>query len=155
MRNILTIDVEDWYQTLSYNSKISIFSWDARKSQLIESLLEILGVLKKINTRATFFILAYNVRRHPEIINLLKVDGHEIALHGYYHNLIFRQKPLEFRKEVEYSKKLLEDLSGMKILGYRAPNWSLDLSCFWALEILQDLGFLYDSSMTEGFFKKK
>ena len=154
MRNILTIDVEDWYQTLSYNSKISIFSWDARKSQLIESLLEILGVLKKINTRATFFILAYNVHRHPEIINLLKADGHEIALHGYYHNLIFRQKPLEFRKEVEYSKKLLEDLSGMKILGYRAPNWSLDLSCFWALEILQDLGFLYDSSMTEGFFKK-
>lgn len=154
LRNILTIDVEDWYQTESYKSKISVSSWNTRKSKLIEPLLEILDVLKKFNIKATFFILVYNVYRHPEIINLLKSGGHEIALHGYYHNLIYRQKPSEFRKEIEYSKKMLEDLSGVRIIGYRAPNWSLILSCFWALEILNDLGFLYDSSMTEGFLKK-
>ena len=154
MQNIFTIDLEDWYQTESYRSKISISSWDAQHCKLLESTLEMLFILRKYNTKATFFILAYNVKRHKEIISLIKRDNHEIALHGYYHNLVFRQKPLEFRKEVEYSKKLLEDIYRTKIIGFRAPNWSIFPSCSWALEILRDLNFLYDSSMNEGIFKR-
>lgn len=154
MQNILTIDLEDWYQTESYRSKICRSSWDIQNSKLLESTQEILFILKRCDVKATFFILAYNAKRHKEIINLIKRDDHEIALHGYYHNLVFRQKPLEFKEEVEYSKKMLEDMSRTEIIGFRAPNWSITPSCPWALEILRDLNFLYDSSMNEGSLKR-
>ena len=154
MENILTIDLEDWYQTQSYRSKISIRDWDKIKSRLVSNTLEILKILRQFNTKATFFVLAYNAKRHPDIIHLIKKEGHELGVHGYYHNLVYHQSFLEFKNEIDYSKKLIEDVSQAKVIGFRAPNWSITRSCLWALDILCALGFSYDSSMDEAAFKE-
>lgn len=154
MQNILTIDLEDWYQTQSYRSKISIHDWDKIKGRLVTNTSEILEILRKFNTKATFFVLGYNAKRHPDIIHLIKREGHELGLHGYYHNLVYRQSFSQFNNETDYSKKLIEDISQAKVIGFRAPNWSITTSCLWALDILIQLGFCYDSSMDESVFRK-
>jgi len=153
MQNILTIDVEDWYQTQSYRSKIKVSDWDILESRL-DITLEILEILRQHKAKATFFILAYNAKRHPDIVRLIAEEGHELGVHGYYHNPVYLQTPLQFQNEVGYSKKLIEDLCQTKVIGFRAPNWSITLSCLWALDILRELGFYYDSSMSESIFKK-
>lgn len=153
MQNILTIDLEDWYQGQFYKSKINISDWDRLKSKLVIDTLKILHILRQLKTYATFFIVAYNAKRHPEILHLIEKDGHELALHGYYHDLVYRQTPTQFRNEIDYSKKLIEDISQTKVIGFRAPTWSIKHSCLWALDILLESGFLYDSSMERSVFK--
>ena len=153
MQNILTVDFEDWYQTHSYNTRVKISDWGLLENRLAVTL-KILDTLNEFNIKATFFIVAYNIRNSLSIIRRIIKEGHEIGLHGYYHNLVYRQSPLEFRKEVEYSKCLLEDLSQKKIVSFRAPNWSITPSCLWALEVLTELGFRYDSSMHDSLFEK-
>jgi len=152
IQNILTVDLEDWYQTEFRKSKIRISDWDKTESRLQYYILQVLELLRKFNTRATFFVLAYNAKRHSEIIHMIKNEGHELGLHGYYHNLVFRQTPSQFKQEIDYSKKLMEDTYQVEIKGFRAPNWSITHSCLWALDILKELGFSYDSSMSEYVF---
>ena len=154
MQNILTIDLEDWFQAQSYRSKIEIRDWDKTESRLRNNTLEILNILRQFNTKATFFVLAYNARRHPDIIQLIKEEGHELGLHGYYHNLVSHQSYSEFKNEIDASKKILEDMAQTKVIGFRAPCWSITKSCLWALDILFQMGFFYDSSMDESIFQK-
>ncbi len=154
MKNLLTIDLEDWYQGHFYQNKIKTSDWDCMKSNLEEDASLFLSILKQRNVKATFFILAYNVKRHPRLIRMIKEEGHELALHGYYHNLVYRYTPSEFEKEIYYSKKLIEDACQARVVGFRAPAWSITSSCLWALDVLIKLGFLYDSSMTESVFSK-
>lgn len=153
MQNIITIDLEDWYQTQSYKAKIDKTDWDNIKGVLFANTVRILDLLRQFNVRATFFVLAYNAKRYPEIIRMIKEEGHEVGLHGYYHNLVCRQTPAQFRSEIEYSKRLLEDIGQTEIIGFRAPNWSIITSCLWALDILVELGFDYDSSIDGAVFK--
>lgn len=147
MRNILTIDLEDWYQTNSYNPIVSVSEWDKFEGILSDASLKILEILNMFNVKATFFVLAYNAKRFPDLIRCIQQQGHELAIHGYYHELVYKQTPEQFSKNISDAKKIVEDICQKKVIGYRAPNWSVNSSCKWAFDILFQTGFLYDSSV--------
>ncbi len=147
MRNAFSVDVEDWYQVSDFEEVVSFSQWDRYESRVIRNTERVLEVLAERGVRGTFFVLAWNAERQPELVRLIAGAGHEIASHGYSHRLIYEQSPAEFRDDVLRSKKLLEDLTGTPVLGYRAPSFSLTANSLWALDVLLESGFRYDSSV--------
>jgi polysaccharide deacetylase family protein (PEP-CTERM system associated) len=140
----MSIDVEDWFQVENLKPVVARATWDSRESRVARNTNRILDLLAEHRARATFFVLGWVAERQPELIRRIAADGHEIASHGYGHDLIYTLSPAEFRADVERGKKLLEDVTGQRVLGYRAPSFSIT---DWAVSILQDLGFEYDSSV--------
>ena len=143
MTNVFSVDLEDWFQGLEIDMKY----WAAYAPRLRAGLDPLLDLLEQYSTRATFFVLGYQAERTPDIIRDLAGRGHEIASHGYSHRFVYTQTPAEFRSDVSHSRKILEDLTGMAIEGYRAPFFSITNASLWAHDILLDEGFLYDSSV--------
>ncbi len=140
----MSIDVEDWFQVENLKPVVARATWDSRESRVVRNTNRILDLLEEHRARATFFVLGWVAERQPELIRRIAAGGHEIASHGYGHDLIYTLSPAEFRADVERGKKLLEDGTGQRVLGYRAPSFSIT---DWAVSILQDLGFEYDSSV--------
>jgi polysaccharide deacetylase family protein (PEP-CTERM system associated) len=147
MLNILTIDVEDWFQVEALKERISYQEWGNCESRLTSNLLRILEVLKENRTKATFFILGWIAERFPEIVLEIDKHGHEIASHGYAHRVVYEQKESEFRDDIKKSLTILEGLIKRKVTGYRAPNFSITDRSLWAYEILAELGIEYTSSV--------
>lgn len=147
IRNAMTIDVEDWFHANVFNEKIAYDQWDFCEHRIVPNILKILNILEREETKATFFILGWVARRHPNIVKMISDKGHELATHGYAHKLIYQQTPEEFEYDVSLSKEIIEDISGVKVVGYRAPSYSIIKQTFWAYEILYELGFKYDSSI--------
>jgi polysaccharide deacetylase family protein (PEP-CTERM system associated) len=139
----MSIDVEDWFQVENLKPVIPRETWDARESRVVRNTTRILDLLQEHGARATFFVLGWVAERQPELIRRIAAGGHEVASHGYGHDLIYNLSPAEFRSDVERGKKLLEDVTGHRVTGYRAPSFSIT---DWAVAILQELGFEYDSS---------
>jgi polysaccharide deacetylase family protein (PEP-CTERM system associated) len=107
----------------------------------------VLELLAEHRVKGTFFVLTWNAERHPELVRRIADAGHEIASHGYRHRLIYEQTPAEFRDDLMRSKKILEDLVGQPVWGYRAPSFSLTAASLWALDTLLECGMRYDSSI--------
>jgi polysaccharide deacetylase family protein (PEP-CTERM system associated) len=147
MTHAISIDVEDWYQVSDFEEIVEFSAWQWYESRIIANTERVLALLNEAGVRGTFFVLAWNAERHPELPRLIAAAGHEIATHGYTHRLAYEQGPHAFRDDVERSKKLLEDLTGTPVLGYRAPSFSITARSLWALDVLLDLGFRYDSSI--------
>jgi polysaccharide deacetylase family protein (PEP-CTERM system associated) len=145
--NILTIDVEDWFHTSALEPYIPQEQWDSLRSTLVPNVRAILELLETYHTRATFFILGWVAERYPELVQEIDACGHEIASHGYRHRLIYRLAPDTFREYVWRAKHLLEDLVGKPVLGYRATSFSIVKSTLWALDVIKEAGFSYDSSI--------
>lgn len=142
MKNIFCIDLEDWYhQNLHITANTS---HEARIEKNTDRLLELFD---DTNTKATFFCLGSMVEKYPAMIRKIKAAGHEIASHGYNHQLVYTQTPKEFREDVYKSILLIEDACGTKVEGYRAPSWSITRKSLWAIPILEELGLTYDSSI--------
>jgi polysaccharide deacetylase family protein (PEP-CTERM system associated) len=141
--NAMTIDFEDWYQGL----EIPYAEWDKFEDRIPFVSEKLLRILDEENTKATFFILGYVAEKHPNIIKEIEAAGHEIATHGFSHTLIYTQKPKVFRGEIERAIGFLEDLTGKKVVGHRAPFFSITKDSLWALDILGELGVEYDSSI--------
>ena len=137
---IVSIDVEDWPQS-TWDRSLEITK---RAQHNTETLLEILS---EHAVTVTMFVLGKFAKRFPETVERIAAEGHEVASHGYGHIEIFEQTPEQFDRDVRKSKGLLEDLTGQPVVGYRAPDFSLVSSTTWALEILAELGFQYDSSI--------
>lgn len=137
---IITIDVEDWSQS-TWNRDLDINERAARNT---ERLLEILAHHDK---KATMFVLGKFAEKFPGIVKRIAAENHEIASHGHGHIEVFLQSPEEFREDVYRAKSFLEDLTGKEVFGYRAPDFSIVEKTTWALEILVELGFVYDSSI--------
>jgi len=152
MQNILTIDWEDWYQIALYKKHLKLTEWKEQPGRLRENTFKILKILERTKSKATFFIVAYNAQREPELINDIVAQGHELALHGYYHDSVNHQTKAQFKAEIFSAKKMLEDISQRKIIGFRAPNWSINRTSLWALDIIKEAGFLYDSSLSRTNF---
>ncbi len=148
IKNILTIDVEDWFHTSALERYVAQEEWDRLPSTLVDNVHFILDFLEAHDTRATFFILGWVAERYPELVKKIDAGGHEIASHGYRHRLIYNLSRETFREYVGRSKKLLEDLVGRPIQGYRATSFSVVESTLWALDILKEAGFTYDSSIS-------
>lgn len=145
--NSLTIDVEEYFHVANFSSVISPDDWDRQKSRLSFQLDKILSILEVKNVKATFFVLGWIAERHIETIKRMQKAGHEIASHGYGHQLVYDQTPEEFREDIRRSKKILEDIIQEPVWGYRAPNFSITKKSLWALDILIEEGFKYDSSI--------
>jgi polysaccharide deacetylase family protein (PEP-CTERM system associated) len=141
--NALTIDFEDWYQGL----EISHSEWDKYEDRIAFAGDKLLGILDEAGTKATFFMLGYVAEKHPEIVKKIESEGHEIGTHGFSHTLIYKQDPALFREELTRAIGYLEGLTGKKVLGHRAPFFSITKDSLWALDILGELGIRYDSSI--------
>ena len=137
---VMSVDVEDWLQS-TWDHSLGLTE---RASRNAEKLLDILA---KHGKTVTMFVLGKFAGRFPNIVKRISAEGHEVASHGYGHIEIFRQSPAEFRDDVSRSKALLEDLVGKPVLGYRAPDFSIISKTTWALDILAEQGFQYDSSI--------
>ena len=144
MTNILTIDFEDWHQLVRRHVSGSLTAASSGVARQVDTLLELLG---RHQTRATFFCLGMVAEAYPELIRRIAGQGHEIASHGYAHMLTHRLSRQEFTEDCKRAKALLEDLAGQPVRGYRAAEFSVRSQTLWVLEVLAELGFLYDSSI--------
>ncbi len=147
MRNALTIDVEDYYHVAAFASVIRFGDWDWYESRVERNVSRLLDLLDAYRAQATFFVLGWVAERHPQLIRAIHARGHEVASHGYAHQLIYTQTRDQFREETRRSKHILEDAIGQQIIGYRAASYSITKQSYWALRILQEEGFRYDSSI--------
>lgn len=147
MLNALTIDVEDYFQVSNFSKFIRFSDWDNYECRVEKNTESILDILNHFNVKATFFILGWIAERYPGLIKTIWGEGHEIASHGYAHRSIWDQTATEFGQDVRISKQILEDIIGERIIGYRAPSYSITQNSNWIFKILIDEGFKYDSSV--------
>jgi len=145
---LITIDVEDWFQVENFKQYIPFSSWNSYELRVEKNTHKILDLLDSqhsnpINPKVTFFILGWIAERLPHLVREIHARGHEVASHGYYHNLCNKQSVQDLKKDLKYSKKLLEDIIGSRVVGYRAPSFAINDDI---LKIIEDCGYLYDSS---------
>lgn len=145
--NALSVDVEDWFHVSLFRHHIRPDEWDELESTVVNNVCRILKLFAAYNVKATFFILGWVAERYPEIVIAIKEQGHEIASHGYAHQIIYEQSPTEFAHDVEKSLQILEKISQVSVKGYRAPSYSITRLSLWAWEKLVELGLEYDSSV--------
>jgi len=147
VKNAFTVDVEDYFQVEGFANAIDRGSWDGFRTRVKGNTSLLLEMLDQRKVRATFFVLGWVARKHPEIVRQIAAAGHEVASHGMSHRLIYTQAPDEFRQETRDAKALLEDLAQKPVTGYRAATYSITSRSLWALDILCEEGFRYDSSI--------
>lgn len=140
MKNILSVDLEDWYQS-SYDRSASI------SNVVIDNTKKLLDLFGRQDVRATFFCQGLVAEKFPDLIKEIHSQGHEITSHGWSHISVKELGPDKFKSEIIRTKNLLEEICSEKIIGYRAPDFSIDLDLKWAFEILQEAGIKYDSSL--------
>ena len=145
--NTLTIDVEDYFHVAALAKNIPVADWINRVSRVEQNTHKLLDMFDSANVKATYFVLGWVADRYPHLVKEIELRGHEIGCHGYSHQLIYTQTPAIFREETIRSKKLLEDIIGKPIQGYRAASYSITNKSLWALDILVEAGFRYDSSI--------
>lgn len=146
-QHALTVDVEDYFQVAAFSSNIQYEDWSKWPLRVERNTNAILDLFDSKSTKATFFILGWVAERCPQLIKEISHRGHEIASHGMTHQLVYTQKPEVFRDETFKSKALIEDLTGLKVRGYRAASYSVTPHSLWALDTLTEAGFEYDSSI--------
>lgn len=145
--NGLSFDVEEFFQAHNLARVAPMDGWDSFPSRIQYQVELILKTLEETGTKATFFFLAWVAERHKEIVKKVMNEGHEIATHGYGHQFVYRQSQAQFKDDLKKSVTILEDITGGKVLGYRAPSFSITRSCLWALDIIKEMGLTYDSSL--------
>ena len=145
--NALTVDVEDYFHVSALAPSIHRDSWSSRESRVVGNTQRLLSIFEHFDVRATFFVLGWVAERYPQLVREIAAGGHEIACHGFSHRLVYEQTAEEFHEETLRSKNLLEDITGSAVLGYRAASYSIVRESLWALDVLVELGFAYDSSI--------
>jgi len=147
MRNILSVDVEDYFHPSEVQRSVDPSSWDALPSRVCDSTAAVLDLLALNGTRATFFILGWVAERHPALVRRIAAAGHQVACHSYSHSLVYQLSPAEFRADTLRAAAAIEEACGARPTAYRAPSYSVTRSSLWALEILIECGFSVDSSI--------
>lgn len=145
--NALTVDVEDYYQVSAFEDRIDRRDWGRYPSRVKENTERLLAILRRRRVRATFFVLGWVAQTCPDLVRQIQEEGHELGVHGFWHQRIYSQLPEAFREDLVRSRDLLSDLAGQQVRCYRAPSFSITPSSWWALEVLVQEGFLYDSSV--------
>lgn len=143
----LSADVEDYYQVEAFAGIVSRNDWGRYAPRVEGNTDRLLDLFEEAAAKATFFVLGWTAREHPRVVRKIVARGHEVASHGMSHRMLTELTPEAFRAEVRESKALLEDLSGAPVLGYRAPSYSINEGTRWALEILAEEQYAYDSSI--------
>lgn len=145
--NAMSVDVEDYFHVAALARSIDRSQWNAMEYRAEASTRRLLALFAESGLKATFFVLGWVARRSPELVREIHQQGHEVASHGMSHKLVFDQTPQEFAAETYESKALLEDIIGAPVLGYRASTYSITRRSLWALDVLKEAGFAYDSSI--------
>jgi polysaccharide deacetylase family protein (PEP-CTERM system associated) len=147
MKNVFSVDVEDYFQVEAFAGTIDRATWEERPLRVEANTERVLALLDERKVKGTFFVLGWVAKRLPHLVRRIAEGGHEIASHGMSHRLIYSQTPEVFRQETLESKALLEDQCQTAVIGYRAATYSITNKSLWALDILHEAGFLYDSSI--------
>ena len=145
--NAMSVDVEDYFQVSAFEATVSRKDWATFESRVERNTLRLLDIFDEFRVRSTFFTLGWIAERHPRLVREVVARGHEIASHGFEHRLIYDQTPSAFREDVRRAKSVLENSSGRPVAGYRAPSYSVTSQSLWALDILAEEGYTYDSSI--------
>src|SRR5258708_27699945 len=147
MVNAMSIDVEDYYHVSVFDGIVPRAQWAGMESRVCRNTDRLLDIFAEYGVRSTFFVLGCVGERHPDLVRRIAEAGHEVASHGYAHRLIYDQTTAAFREDVRKAKGLLEEVSGRKVVGYRAPSYSITPRTLWALDVLLEEGYQYDSSI--------
>ena len=145
--NAMTIDVEDYFHVSVFDGVVPRDGWDRFESRVCANTDRLVDIFAGAGVRATFFVLGWVGERFPQLVQRLVAAGHEIASHGYAHRLIYDQTPGAFREDVRRAKAVLESAAGCRVDGYRAPSYSITPRSLWALDVLIEEGYRYDSSI--------
>ena len=145
--NAMTVDVEDYFHVSAFERYIPANSWAERECRLPANIAKILDLFEAHRISATFFTLGWVAERYPELVKNISDHGHEIASHGYRHVRVTQQNRDQFSEDVIKTRKLLEDVSGQAVSGYRAASYSIGADNLWALDALQEAGYHYSSSI--------
>lgn len=146
--NALSIDVEEHFHVHVFSKWIKMEEWEQQTSRVAENTRRLLSLLRRYDVRATFFVLGWVAKRQPELIQEIADDGHEIASHGFNHQLVYEQTPIEFSEDLQRSlDAIAKAVPTASVSGYRAPSFSINEKTPWAQELLVEHGFLYDSSI--------
>jgi polysaccharide deacetylase family protein (PEP-CTERM system associated) len=145
--NAMTIDVEDYFQVSAFDAVLPRSRWDSMESRVVANTERLLGIFDEHNVRATFFVLGWVAERFPGLVSGIAGRGHEVASHGYGHQLVYDLSPAAFRDDIRRSKAVIESAAGATVRGYRAPSFSITSRSLWALDLLIEEGFEYDASI--------
>jgi polysaccharide deacetylase family protein (PEP-CTERM system associated) len=145
--HILSVDVEDYFQTEAFSSTVPRSEWERYPSRVEANTLRLLDIFDNAQAKATFFILGWVADRFPSLVREIAARGHELACHSYWHRTIYSLDPEVFREDTRAAVRAIEDASGLRVNGYRAPTWSITRDSLWALRILAEEGITYDSSI--------
>ena len=147
LKHALSFDIEDWFHIVAVDAVADPATWPTLPSIVVERTRWIIDTLAESNVRATFFVLGWVARRHPEIAKAITAAGHEIGTHSFWHRRVDHLTPQEFRKDLRESVDVLEQQGGRKVLGFRAPSFSITPGSEWAFDALHDEGVVYDASL--------
>ena len=147
IRNALTVDVEDYFQVSAFADNIEQHEWDEHPLRVEDNTYKLLDLFEEYQVKATFFTLGWVAERKRELVLEIARRGHEVACHGYSHQLVYNQTPEVFQQETVRAKSILEDIIQQPVRGYRAASYSITEKSLWALDILAESGFVYDSSI--------
>jgi len=145
--NAFSVDLEEYFQVANFDHCIDRRRWPELPSRAEAQTHRLLDLCDRTGTRATFFVLGWVAERQPQLLREIAARGHEIACHGYGHELLYQIGPERFRDDVKRARGVIEDAIGAKVAGYRAPSFSITSQSLWALEILAEEGFSFDSSI--------
>lgn len=145
--HLFSIDVEEHYQANAFDRVISREAWPRQPSRVVDNTVRLLELLGRRGARATCFVLGWVAERQPDLIRRIVAEGHEVASHGWWHRRITELTPDQLRQEVRDSKRVLEDLTGQPVRGFRAPSFSIVPGGEWAFDVLLEEGYTYDSSL--------
>lgn len=146
-KNILSVDVEDYFHVEAFSDVVERSRWEQFPSRVEQNTLRLLDLFDETGVKSTCFILGWVAERNPRLVREIVARGHEPACHSYWHRLIYRLTPQEFREDTLRAKNCIEQAAGTAIYGYRAPSFSITERSRWAPEVLAELGFRYDSSV--------
>ncbi len=146
-KNVVSVDVEDYFHAEVFSGVVDRSRWDSYASRVEGNTRRLLELLGDLNLHGTFFVLGWVAERFPGLVREIAAGGHELACHSYWHRLIYKLDRAEFREDTRRAKNVIEQAAGQPVYGYRAPTYSVIDRSVWALEILAELGFTYDSSI--------
>ena len=147
VKNVMSVDVEDYFQVEAFSKVADPGSWSSYTSRVERNTQRLMELFCRLQLQATFFVVGWIAQRFPRLIREIAAGGHELGCHSYWHRLIYQLAPAEFRCDTREAKDTIEQISGQCVRGYRAPTYSIVPQSLWALEILVELGFEYDSSI--------
>lgn len=146
-KNVFSVDVEDYFHAEAFSDIVPRSQWDSYESRVVNNTHRLLDLCSELQVEGTFFVLGWVAERFPDLVREIANRGHELACHSYWHRLIYKIDPKEFRDDTYRAKQAIEQAAGVQVYGYRAPTYSIVVGSLWATDILAELGFTYDSSI--------